>query len=168
MKPIYSSTAAVLTILAGVALFQPHMMNAGQGSAATANSTATQEAAPARKVHLAANYGKLPLSFEANQGQTDSRVKFLSRGRGYSLFLTGDEAVLSFQGKVAQHPLSGPFDALRAGSAAIPNPPFGPAAIPEHAQKEVEKPRGWGASLPLRSPRPVAGKAPCSVLRPDA
>ena len=44
---------------------------------------------------LIANYGKLPLSFEANQGQTDRTVKFLSRGRGYALFLTGDEAVLT-------------------------------------------------------------------------
>jgi hypothetical protein len=39
-------------------------------------------------------YGKLPLSFEANHGQIDSRVKFLSRGSGYCLFLTSDEAVL--------------------------------------------------------------------------
>ncbi len=43
------------------------------------------------------SYGKLPLSFEANQGQTDSRVKFLSRGRGYALFLTATEAVLSLK-----------------------------------------------------------------------
>jgi hypothetical protein len=28
-------------------------------------------------------YGKLPLTFEANHGQTDSRVKFLSRTSGY-------------------------------------------------------------------------------------
>src|SRR5215470_14236962 len=41
------------------------------------------------------SYGKLPLSFEANQGQTDSRVNFLSRGDGYSLFLTRGEAVLA-------------------------------------------------------------------------
>src|SRR5208283_2364628 len=41
-----------------------------------------------------ANYGKLPLRFEANQGQTDSHVKFLARGRGYALFLTGNQAVL--------------------------------------------------------------------------
>src|SRR5437667_4723399 len=40
-------------------------------------------------------YGKLPLSFEANQGQTDSQVKYLSRGNGYSLFLTSNEAVLA-------------------------------------------------------------------------
>ena len=38
-------------------------------------------------------YGHLPLSFEINQGQTDKRVNFLSRGSGYSLFLTGNEAV---------------------------------------------------------------------------
>jgi hypothetical protein len=42
-------------------------------------------------------YGKLPLSFEANQGQTDTQVKFLSRGAGYNLFLTSTEAVLSLE-----------------------------------------------------------------------
>jgi uncharacterized protein (TIGR03437 family) len=44
---------------------------------------------------LIASYGKLPLSFEANQGQVDGQVKFLARGRGYTLFLTGTEAVLA-------------------------------------------------------------------------
>jgi hypothetical protein len=43
------------------------------------------------------SYAKLTLSFEANQGQTDKQVKFLARGRGYGLFLTGDEAVLELQ-----------------------------------------------------------------------
>jgi hypothetical protein len=33
-------------------------------------------------------YGRLPLSFEANQGQTDPGVRFLSRGLGHTLFLT--------------------------------------------------------------------------------
>jgi hypothetical protein len=47
------------------------------------------------------NYGKLPLAFEANHGQTDGRVKFLSRTGGYSLFLTKDEAVLALRGKTA-------------------------------------------------------------------
>src|SRR5690242_10483366 len=46
---------------------------------------------------LVANYGKLPLAFEANQGQTDQEVEFLSRGAGYSLFLTPTEAVLELQ-----------------------------------------------------------------------
>jgi len=43
----------------------------------------------------AANYGKLPLSFEANHGQSDPQVKFLSHGNGYSLFLTDSAAVLA-------------------------------------------------------------------------
>jgi len=42
-------------------------------------------------------YSNLPLSFEANRGQTDARVKFLARGSGYGLFLTNREAVLVLQ-----------------------------------------------------------------------
>jgi uncharacterized protein (TIGR03437 family) len=42
-------------------------------------------------------YGRLPLSFEANHGQTDASVKFLSRGNGYTLFLTATEAVLALR-----------------------------------------------------------------------
>ncbi len=40
----------------------------------------------------------LPMTFEANRGQTDARVEFLSRGPGYTLFLTrtGD-AVLALR-----------------------------------------------------------------------
>jgi len=51
---------------------------------------------------LNSNYAKLPLSFEANQGQADARVKFLSRGRGLTLFLTGNEAVLEVQESAAR------------------------------------------------------------------
>lgn len=43
------------------------------------------------------NYGKLPLAFDLNQGQTDPRVRFLSRGRGFGLFLTPTEAVLDLR-----------------------------------------------------------------------
>jgi PKD domain/Beta-propeller repeat len=39
-------------------------------------------------------FGQFPLSFEANAGQADRQVRFLSRGPGYTLFLTSDEAVL--------------------------------------------------------------------------
>jgi len=38
-------------------------------------------------------YGKLPLSFEANRGQTAPSAQFLAHGVGYSLFLTGNGAV---------------------------------------------------------------------------
>jgi len=47
------------------------------------------------KVRLVESYGKLPVSFEANLGQTDKKVQFVSRGQGYGLFLTPTETVLS-------------------------------------------------------------------------
>ena len=50
-----------------------------------------QPVAAARANRLVTTYGKLPLSFEPNQGQADKAVKFLARGRGYGLFLTPNE-----------------------------------------------------------------------------
>jgi hypothetical protein len=47
-------------------------------------------------------YGKIPLSFEENIGQTDSRVKFISRGSGYSLFLTSQDAVMVLRVPIAE------------------------------------------------------------------
>ncbi|HVO63197.1 MAG TPA: SBBP repeat-containing protein, partial [Terriglobales bacterium] len=47
-------------------------------------------------------FPNVPLSFEANQGQTDAQVKFLSRGGGYTLFLTQDEAVLKLSSVVSR------------------------------------------------------------------
>jgi hypothetical protein len=44
---------------------------------------------------LVRNYGKLPLSFEANRGQVNDAVNFLARGQGYTLFLTSGGAVLT-------------------------------------------------------------------------
>jgi hypothetical protein len=49
----------------------------------------------ASKARIAADHMKLPLSFEPNQGQTNRSVRFLSRGSGYALYLTSDEALLS-------------------------------------------------------------------------
>jgi len=55
------------------------------------------DAAAGRQVAAVAGFGQLPLSFEENRGQTDPRVKFLSRGQGYTLFLTDRDAVFSLQ-----------------------------------------------------------------------
>jgi uncharacterized repeat protein (TIGR01451 family) len=56
--------------------------------AMTAPDSATQQ-------RIRNTFGKLPLHFEANTGQSDAYVKFLSRTGGYTLFLTPTEAVLS-------------------------------------------------------------------------
>ncbi|MGH2772364.1 MAG: SBBP repeat-containing protein, partial [Actinomycetota bacterium] len=55
---------------------------------------AKQDASSGQAAARAA-YGRLPLSFEPNRGQTDSQVEFLARGKGYTLFLTPKEAVIS-------------------------------------------------------------------------
>ncbi len=47
---------------------------------------------------LSSAYDALPLRFEPNFGQTDARVGFLAHGPGYTLYLTGDEAVFSLRG----------------------------------------------------------------------
>ena len=48
------------------------------------------------RVRVIGAFGKLPLSFEANRGQTDSQVRFLSRGPQHTLLLAPTEAVLIF------------------------------------------------------------------------
>src|SRR5260370_13831212 len=42
-------------------------------------------------------YANLPLSFEENKGQTDAQVKYLTRGPGFILYVTGKEIVLTGQ-----------------------------------------------------------------------
>ena len=50
---------------------------------------------PIARARAMKTYAALPMMFEANAGQTDPRVRFLSRAPGYTLFLTDKEAVLS-------------------------------------------------------------------------
>jgi hypothetical protein len=49
----------------------------------------------ADRARVLGEYGELPLSFEANQGQSDGSVRFLSRGNGYTLLLTSTGAVMA-------------------------------------------------------------------------
>lgn len=67
---------------------------AGAGTAVPSS----KRLSPTQQTRLIEGYGKLPLSFEPNQGQADPQVKFLSRGDGYNLSLSSSEAVLSLQG----------------------------------------------------------------------
>jgi hypothetical protein len=60
---------------------------------------------------VAAAYGQIPLSFEPNEGQTDPAVQFLSRGSGYTLFLTSQEAVLSLSRPMTPAPPAGRAEA---------------------------------------------------------
>ncbi|HYO80594.1 MAG TPA: DUF4214 domain-containing protein [Bryobacteraceae bacterium] len=81
--------------------------------------------------HLAGanrDYGKLPLTFEENRGQTDARVRYISRGSGYTLFLTPEEALLQLTA----------LDAKRAASTTSVRMRFvGAAAADIHASGPV-------------------------------
>jgi hypothetical protein len=67
-------------------------------TAVVATSSAAQTAALHGQGRArGADYGKLPLTFEPNQGQTTSEVGFLSRGQGYTAFLTAGGMVLSLR-----------------------------------------------------------------------
>src|SRR5262249_22633803 len=74
----------------------------------------------------------LPLVFEANAGQTDSQVQFLSRGSGYTLFLTPTQAVL----ELLQH------------SSATSNLP---SANPGNPSNPLSPPTGGASSSPTAS-----------------
>lgn len=53
----------------------------------------------ATKIQAQESYGRLPLAFEINRGQSDRQVRFLARGGKQTLFLTPTEAVLALHGR---------------------------------------------------------------------
>jgi hypothetical protein len=85
-NPFRLATATLLLLLIGASLTL-WATRRGQAAAPTATDRA----------RVLEHYGKLPLSFEPNQGQADKAVKFLSRGGGYTLYLTDNEAVMALR-----------------------------------------------------------------------
>jgi hypothetical protein len=77
----------------------------GTGQSQVAASQIHNISATKGDVKWSEAYGKLPLSFEENQGQTAREVRYVSHGRGYELFLTPQEAVLALRSRVP-HDLS--------------------------------------------------------------
>ena len=69
-------------------------------------------------------YGKLPLSFVANAGQTDESVRYYAQGSGFGFFFTEDKAVLSLAKGDRGHALelgflgASPDASLEAGQPA--------------------------------------------------
>ncbi len=86
-RPQHLLVTAIILSLCGTDLI-------GQVSRAKRSPVAQRVATTAAPVRVDKAFGRLPLRFEANHHQTDARVSFLARGRGYTLFLTATEAVL--------------------------------------------------------------------------
>ncbi len=96
-----TSVAVVLLLLSGaIAIGRPAVARRAD---TVAPSTLAAPADHAR-AGISETYGKLPLSFEANRGQTDGQVKFLTRGAGYALFFSQTEAVLVLSQPKAREP----------------------------------------------------------------
>jgi centrosomal CEP192-like protein/beta-propeller repeat-containing protein len=73
----------------------------GAGAGQTSVSSNAFAAMPTRDAHKGLqSYGRLPLTFEENVGQTAREVRYVSRGSGYQLFLTTQEAVLALRDRV--------------------------------------------------------------------
>ena len=66
-----------------------------QSTSSAQSSAASVAVHGTPKSPVAPNPVNLPLFFEANQGQSDPRVRFLTRSSGYSLLLTPTETVLA-------------------------------------------------------------------------
>ena len=84
MKTAYVSRSFLVVVswLAGVGAVS--LLVAGPAGAGVVSLESGGPAKPSNvtKARQDAGYGKLPLHFEANRGQTDARVRFLSRGPG--------------------------------------------------------------------------------------
>jgi hypothetical protein len=76
---------------------------------------------PAAKTRINEAYGRLPLSFEANRGQTDSEVDFLVRGAGYTMLLKPTEAVLAMRSPADQESKTGSPKAGRLSGVLQPD-----------------------------------------------
>jgi hypothetical protein len=64
-------------------------------SSSSSASIAARPLDDSRRSKLSETYGRLPLSFEANEGQANPRVDFFARRAGYSLFLAGNGATIA-------------------------------------------------------------------------
>ncbi|HKO45254.1 MAG TPA: SBBP repeat-containing protein [Pyrinomonadaceae bacterium] len=98
-SPIRLSTRALAVLLAttGVVIALSSGLIRHSFAETSAPTQKSSQKVALSKSEVAARYGKLPLSFEPNEGQTDPQVKFLSRGQGYSLFLTSSGMVLTLR-----------------------------------------------------------------------
>ena len=101
---------AVLAAVAAVTLHLGHptpQLSSAGNAAANPFPAASNLAGSNPRTSVQLVYGRLPLIFERNQGQTDPQVKFLAHGAGYGLFLTAHEAVLTLRSSA---PRSKPSD----------------------------------------------------------
>src|SRR5260370_41536497 len=105
---------------------------------------------PTHQLQVSGAYNSLSLYFEANRGQTDPQVKFVSRGRGYTLFLTRHgEAVLILRKPAPKRDPLQPPALVSAGITPPSATARPPAAVPlKPACRKARPPRYALRALP--------------------
>ena len=135
------------TLISGVdpALLQPLAWQTTLGGSPAQQPVRAEPAVRARVLEA---FGRTPLHFEPNQGQTDPAVKFLARAPGYQLLLTPNEAVLAVRGQTAELPVVVRMQLTGAG--VNPQPVVeGLAALPGQSNYYLgNDPQRWQTAVP--------------------
>lgn len=93
-----------------------------------------------------AHYETLPLSFEPNRGQTDRRVAFMARGRGYTAFLVRSGAVLALERQHGGREVALGLDFVRGGRSG---PLLASARLPGRTSYFTGRDPGhWATGVP--------------------
>jgi uncharacterized repeat protein (TIGR01451 family) len=144
--------AAALTIGSGAA--QRGVANAASPRLLSAPDPTSPADAPSDHgaQQVLATYGRLPLMFEPNQGQTDARVRFLARGSGYGLYLTAHDAVLALQNSSTESRHPAPRTSvvsMKLVGANSSTEPTGDVQLPGKSNYLIgNDPRKWHRGIP--------------------
>ena len=143
--------AVVLLVIVGAAILGLAVHTRPVVAASTAPVPVFALTAPRASSVVVPSFGHLPLMFEPNHGQTDPSVKFMARGSGYALFLTGDDAVLSLQHPVqaGKRPSAASVIHMKLVGAEAKPQLRGTDPLPGHSNYLVgSDPAQWHSNIP--------------------
>jgi hypothetical protein len=141
-----ASLGALLYLHAG----NPAFIREGQSVTPTGGQVSTPNSVRNKKsVELVRSYERLPLSFEPNIGQADTRTKFLARGSGYEVFLTAGGAVLGLHAPSrggSIHPVTLRMELAGANPASTL---FAVQRLPGKSNYLIgDRPQAWHTNIP--------------------
>jgi hypothetical protein len=158
LKLLFTSTAALAAVTLGWAAAPMHSAPRHLGKQLPAHQSANS-AQPTSTVNN--QYGKLPLSFEPNVGQSDASVEYIARANGYSLFLSSNHTTFLLKADSAKQQSSkkGSSEASRFARGSLLRLQFSnsnPNALMTAVEEQLGKinyligsdPKSWHVNIP--------------------
>jgi Beta-propeller repeat/Cep192 domain 4 len=158
LKLLCASTAAFAVVALGLAVTptRSEPRHPGKRHAAHDSDNAASSAAVGNQ------YGKVPLSFEPNVGQSDVSVQYIARGNGYSLFLSskGTAFLLKADSSARRQDIKKfspePSHFERGSSLRLQFPNSDPKALMTPFEEQIGKinyligndPKSWHVNIP--------------------